>query len=273
MADDVAGVERKPVRRIEHGRLAFYIRAADAGFWDEQWERIVPEGFYAYAEREGLGWFEEAFSCHLSKTGRILEAGCGLGQYVLALRTRGYETEGMDWAQETITAIKGRFPDLPVGDATAIEAPDNTYQGYISLGVVEHRYDGPEPFLREALRVLAAGGIIIITVSYLNALRRFKALLGWYSGHVEGREFDQYAFSGAEFTRLLKQAGFEVVTSWGYDSYKGLVDEPPLLRAVSQRQLGCYDVGAVLQRMLALSRFFENTLGHMQLVVCRKPVR
>jgi SAM-dependent methyltransferase len=269
--DDEAGA----IRRVENGRLVYYQRAADARFWDEQWQSLASDGLYAEAARGGLGWFEKGFTRYLPKTGRILEAGCGLGQYVLALRQRGYDAEGVDWAQETISAIRTRFPDLPVrvGDATAIDVPDGSYRGYVSLGVIEHRREGPEPFLAEAFRVLAPGGMGIITVPCFNGLRRLKASLGCYRGaRPDDRGFYQYAFSDAEYQRLLAQAGFELVDRWGYDSYKSISGEIPLLRTLSRRRLGRYDVGALVQRALAGSRMIENSCGHMQLAVVRKPV-
>ena len=44
-----------------------------------------------------MGWFEESFIKFLPKTGKIIEAGCGLGYYVLALERRGYDVEGVEW--------------------------------------------------------------------------------------------------------------------------------------------------------------------------------
>ena len=76
-----------------------------------------------------------------------------------------------------------------------IDSPDNQYDAYISIGVVEHRIDGPEPFLVEANRVLKPGGIAFISVPYVNPLRRFKSLLGCYKHQVTEKEiFYQYAF-------------------------------------------------------------------------------
>ena len=91
----------------------------------------------------------------------------GLGQDVLALRVRGYDAEGVDWGSETVQAVRELYPELPIraSDVTQMEVPDGYYKGYISLGVVEHRQEGPQPFLKEASRVLERDG-----VAYLRAL-------------------------------------------------------------------------------------------------------
>ena len=41
---------------------------------------------------------------NLPTTGRVLEAGCGLGQYVLLLRERGRVAVGADWSLEVLPA-------------------------------------------------------------------------------------------------------------------------------------------------------------------------
>ena len=113
----------------------------------------------------------------LPKDGPILEAGCGRGQIVLALRAREWDAEGIDYSEDTVAAVKQLFPDAPIrsGDVTHIDVADNHYAGYISIGVIEHRQAGPEPFLDEAYRVLRPGGIGVITVPYVHPIRAWES--------------------------------------------------------------------------------------------------
>ena len=153
-------------RRVENGRLVWYSRRADASYWDHYWSAQVSPQTYRAAEAGKLGSFQQVFSRFLPRSGRILEAGCGVGQIVLALRVLGYDAEGVEWGQETVQSVKSLIPDLPirVGDVTKLGVPDAWYAAYISVGVVEHRRDGPQPFLSEAWRVLQPGGIALISV-------------------------------------------------------------------------------------------------------------
>jgi SAM-dependent methyltransferase len=255
-------------RRVEKQRLAYYLDAADADFWDRHWQARHSPRAYAEAERGELGWFEEPFTRYLPKPGRILEAGCGPGQYVLALRARGYDVEGVEWGVETVQAVRALYPDLPirVGDVTRLEVPDGCYSGYISLGVVEHRQAGPEPFLQEAYRVLEPGGVALIAVPYFHPLRRLKARLGLYRGRPAGLEFYQYAFAEAEFAACLQAAGFGIVGRTIYAGVKGVKDEIPALR----RMLGWRGAGWRLERWLQSWEWVERNLGHMILFACRK---
>ena len=257
----------KSARRVEGQRLVYYRSQANATFWDARWKQLFCRKIYARAERGHLGWLDP-ISHYLPKQGRILEAGCGLGQYVLALRVRGYDIEGADWASETVEAVRALYPDLPIlkGDVTRLEVADGYYSAYISVGVVEHCLEGPEPFLQEAYRVLKPGGVALISVPYFHPLRRLKAGLGLYRGRPDGLEFYQYAFTETEFISLLRAAGFEVIDQMLYDGFKGVKDEIPLLR----RMFKWRGIGWRLQRWLRSWEWAERNLGHMILFVCRK---
>lgn len=257
-----------PERRVEGKRLAYYMTAANSTFWDQHWQMHLSRKKYRGSERGDLGWFEEAFKRYLPREGRILEAGCGLGELVLALRVRGYDVEGVEWASDTVKAVKAIYPDLPIrgADVTCLDVPDGYYSGYISIGVVEHRHEGPEPFLREAYRVLDSGGFALISVPYFHPLRQLKAHLGMYRGLSEGLEFYQYAFSDAEFASILRASGYKIVDQMLYDGYKGVKDEFPLLLKI----FNWPRIGWRLQRWLRSWKWAERNLGHMILFVCRK---
>ena len=135
-------------RCVEKGRLVYYTSTADANFWDNLWQTYFDPATYDWADTgPHLGYLEQPVLKYLPKAGPILEAGCGLGLYVAILRARGYAVEGVEWGRETVETVLSVRPDLPirVGDVTYLEVPDGYYSGYISLGVVEHRLEGPEP--------------------------------------------------------------------------------------------------------------------------------
>jgi len=274
MADTVLTSEQahKPTylakRRVEGKRLVYYMTAANSKFWDQHWQNHLSHQVYSWAEQGGLGWFEKPFTRWLPDQGRILEAGCGPGQYVLALRVRGYDAEGVEWGSETVQAVRALYPDLPIraGDVTRLEVPDGYYSGYISLGVIEHCRLGPEPFLQEAYRVLEPGGVAFISVPYFHPLRRLKARLGLYRGRPDGLEFYQYAFTDVEFKTLLQSANLEVIEQMPYDGFKGVKDEITLIRQMIKWRV----MGRRLRRRLQSWKWAGKHIGHMILFVCRK---
>lgn len=252
---------------IDGERLACFRKTADAAFWDEHWRGSLSREAYRGFDQGQLGCFEGAFTRNLPRHGRVLEAGCGIGQYVMALRARGYEAEGVEWATETVEAVKSLWPGLPIraGDVTRLDVPDGHYGAYVSLGVMEHRRDGPEPFLREAHRVLAPGGVALVSVPFIHRLRILKAALGLYGSRADGLEFYQYAFAKQEFAGILERHGFIVRERIAYDAVKGLGDEVPGLRWMLARQK-CVRLRDWLDRSDVANRFF----GHMMLYVAVK---
>lgn len=255
-------------RIYANGRLVYYRQAATAQHWDSVWKSQDTQRLYAEAAKGELDYYADIFPRHLPKAGKLLEAGCGLGQYVIALRQRGYDAEGVDYAEETIRFLNQRFPEQPfrVADVTAMQVPDGNYSGYISLGVMEHLQEGPQLFLQETYRILAPGGIACISVPYLNFLRRFKARLGFYGRPgSETLPFYQYAYSAGEFTRILEQQGFEVVARYQYGGYKGVKDELPWLT-----RLFNWPQGWRLRKWLMNSKWVNAHNGHMMMYVARK---
>ncbi len=258
----------KTSRRFEDQRLVYYARQADPEYWHAQWQSRLAIDHYRDALAGKFEYLDHIFQTWIPKDQPVLEAGCGRGQLVVALRARGWQAEGVDYSPETVQAVQQLFPDLPirVGDVTALDVPAESYGGYISIGVVEHRRAGPEPFLQEAVRVLRSGGRAVITVPYLNPIRRRKAAWGFYRGAAPEEPFYQYAFSREEIDRYLQQSGFRILAHQPYGGYKGIIDELPLVRPLLGAIKKAPWTGPPVRRWLAHCPY-----GHMLAVVCEKP--
>ena len=117
------------------------------------------------------------FSRYLPKNKHILEAGCGLGAWVIFLNKKGYHIAGIDHDRKVIDRLKQWKPALNVeyGDIEHLPYHDNALGAYISLGVVEHFEEGAEKSMQEAYRVLEPGGKLILTVPYNSIFRKLIA--------------------------------------------------------------------------------------------------
>lgn len=277
-------------RKVREGRrLAYYGHAADSNYWGAHWQ------MYGHAtDGDGsIRGIKNHLLRYLPTHGKILEAGCGLGQVVMALRAMGYDIEGVEFSPETVETVLAGAPEVPisVGDVTDLQVADGHYNAYVSLGVVEHRQAGPEPFLLEAYRVLSPQGIAFFGVPYFNPLRRMKGRLGFYQHEPsQGMPFYQYAYSPSEFTDLLRVNGFEVIDRTAYSALKGAKDEVPAVRlllelgrralrrnrsrrpagedAGSGGRVGPSEAGRHLADALERPPF--TALAHMMLFVCTK---
>ena len=255
-------------RIVEGKRLAYYREKADSAYWDQLWNKKLRPDYYAKPPRQLLGYHSKYFLRYLPREGRILEAGCGLGKNVLGLRRLGYDCEGIDYASESIRIAGAACPDLPlrVGDVTNVDVPDGYYQAYISLGVVEHRKDGPEPFLKEAHRITADDGVLFVSVPYFNPLRRLKARMGSCPNIPEDLEFYQYAFVPGEMREMLARANLGVIDTFYVSVVNGLCND---IRLIKQLIRFCPMRRKVMSLLESSSRI-GSQVGNIAMFVCKK---
>lgn len=208
-------------------------------FWEENWANAEYERSVAFCEVDPL---RPLFEKYLRRESLMLEGGCGMGNYVSYYSERGCSVVGVDFAQGALKALKRRRPaeKLCAGDVARLPFPDRTFDLYYSGGVVEHFEDGPEAALAEARRVLRDDGVLLISVPYLSPVRRLVSLSRreWlmvdrpvaHGYRPCGYEFFQYAYSRAEFSRLLTRAGLRVIGHQGYAVLWGLSELPGFAR-------------------------------------------
>lgn len=200
-------------------RIAYYARSATREFWSEHWGGESPRALARIAEVSPL---TDAVLAHVPVGARVLEAGCGLGQYVVLLRRRGRRTVGVDWSPAPLATCRAWTPGTPLAamDLRSLAFRDRAFDAYVSLGVVEHDPDGPDAILEEARRVLVPGGRLVLSVPYVNGVRWLGR---WWirrrNRRVQafGGQFYQFALSGREVARVLERHGFSVVSATPYD--------------------------------------------------------
>lgn len=255
-------------RYVEAGRMRWHAEPAEESFWFDYWHDQVTPAYFRRAESTDLAKDElgAILLAEMDAGGSHLEAGCGAGFWVAALRQAGLNVTGIEYSHELVKLVNDVYPRLPVvfGDALAIDCPDDTYASYLSFGVVEHRFDGPEPFFREAYRVLRPGGRLIITIPHLGPVRRMMAGLGRYEDVPPMEPFFQYGFTAGEFSTLVRGAGFSVDYTRPLYIHRLLQEEIGLYRWLSDRR------GKMFWRTIARSLFGHRD-GHMLLCVGRKP--
>ena len=183
----------------------------------EQWNNRSLEGELRSFEGRTL---VRIFEQHLNgKRLRILEGGCGFGAWCEWFQRKGYEIVGIEYDREIVSRAKQFKSNVAVefGDISNLKYPDNTFDAYISLGVLEHFEHGPEKALLEAYRILKPGGLAFVTTPYLTPLRRFVAhpirSLYFVIRRLQGKPnyFWEYRFTYRELCGLLEQAGFEII--------------------------------------------------------------
>ncbi len=199
--------------------LAYYSRAASQEFWSEHWAGEDVRALVDVARASPLTSLIEAA---LPPGGRILEAGCGLGQYVVLLRERGRAVAGVDWSLDALRRCRAAAPGTPLAvmELGALALRTGVLDAYVSLGVVEHDAAGPNAIVAEAARALAPGGRLLLSVPYWNGVRRLctpHLMREARRLSASGGEFYQFAFSRREVRGFLESHGFRVLAFHPYD--------------------------------------------------------
>ena len=266
----------EPARRARlydrsHRRLVFIHESASAEFWDDLWSKTD----LLKLVRTDKSRAEVKTTCaYLPPGARVLEGGCGLAQRVYALRAAGFDAIGVDFAEQTVRRVNETFPELPVtvDDVRKLAFPDGFFDGYWSLGVIEHFAEGYEAVAEEMVRVLRPGGYLFLAFPAMSPLRRLKAALGVYkvtSGDVVLPGFYQFALDPRDVVGFFAARGFVLVERRFFDAIDGIADELGPLGA-GARWLA--DREGPLWSMLRMGSelLLGSCLGHCALLVLRK---
>ncbi|MDH5560369.1 MAG: class I SAM-dependent methyltransferase [Deltaproteobacteria bacterium] len=94
---------------------------------------------------------------------KLLEIGCGRGEFLANFNRLGLDVKGADISPEAVEFNKDM--DIRVVDVESQPLPfsDNTFDIVYSKSVIEHFYY-PEKYVKEVFRVLKPGGICITLV-------------------------------------------------------------------------------------------------------------
>jgi ubiquinone/menaquinone biosynthesis C-methylase UbiE len=185
-------------------------------YWDDKYAREHIAGKSSEEFEKQNFW--PLLQQQLNKSDKYLDAGCGIGGWIIFLKERGYDVEGIDIAAKTVRALTDYDPELrvKVSGITRIPYPDQSLDGVLSIGVLEYVEGRVPEALNEASRVLKPGGWLFIEVPMANLIRRLfylpLKLVEKKAREAQGMKpsFANYLFTREDLKQELEHAGFEV---------------------------------------------------------------
>ncbi|WP_371803587.1 class I SAM-dependent methyltransferase [Candidatus Lokiarchaeum ossiferum] len=247
---------------VINNRLLYIQEKATSEFWDRHWQK-QPDIKQIYKNRNTSKLVLNTTKNYLNINSRVLEGGCGLGDKVHWLNQSGFNTIGIDFATNTIDLIKENFPEAKVekGNLLDLKYEDESFDGYWSLGVIEHFFDGFEEIIKEARRILKPDKFLFITYPFMNKIREYKARKGKYPNFIDGQNieenFYQFALDKDKTSKKICDLGFKLVKEKPYDASKGFKDE--IYKFFLHKYIGYF-----------INRSFNWLSGHIILQIYKK---
>lgn len=158
------------------------------------------------------------------RRGRLLDVGCGSGEFLVLARDRGWRVEGVEVSARGAALARAR--GLTVHPAVD-DLKDESYD-LVTLWNVVDFFPRPLAQLRELRRVLVPGGSVFLRAPnavYQLAAWRLSRLLVWPPALARlARDaffFQPLIWSPRTLGRLLDAAGFEDIRLWNSEVSHG----------------------------------------------------
>lgn len=135
---------------------------------------------------------------------RVLEPGCGRGEYLAVMRDAGADVHGLEWGEAAVADARTAGLDVDRGFITArTQIATGPFDAFFTLNYLEHVPD-PRDFLAGIHANLAEGAVGIVEVPNFDMIARQGLFAEFITDHLS-------YFTQDTLSRLLEDAGFEVV--------------------------------------------------------------
>lgn len=175
--------------------------------------KFYPKKYYD----SSLGLIEKKFVEYLSKQkildmekfkqkGKILDIGCGEGNYLLQMKSEGYEVSGIDVSPGACNIARKKKLKVYCGELKKHHFPNKTFDIITLWHVFEHLYN-PSETLKEIRRILKDDGILIMETPNINCFS-FKIFKGYHFHLDSPRHLHHWSKHSMEL--ILNKNGFKV---------------------------------------------------------------
>lgn len=146
-----------------------------------------------------------------SAPARLLDVGCGTGEFLNRMQLAGWRVEGLDFDPDAVREAKSRYGfHVTQGDLRDAGYVDSTFDFITMSHVVEHVHD-PAGLLRHCHRVLKPGGTLVIVTPNACSFGHQRFRQNW-----RGLETPRHLhiFSLNALSRIAQMAGFSKPEVW-----------------------------------------------------------
>lgn len=151
-------------------------------------------------------------NCHeierLKEKGKILDVGCGRGDFLSCMQFRGWETYGVETAEVAVRHCR-EVQGLNIFHGELLEAnfPANHFDVVRLWHVLEH-VQIPKEILQEINRILKPEGLLVISVPNIDSYEAKIFREKWYALDLPRH---LYHFSTKTLKRILEKTKFKII--------------------------------------------------------------
>lgn len=198
---------------------------------DKELTRIYNENYFIGSESEegrraateikkatAKGYLAEIHRYLGSSTGRLLEVGCGEGDFLEMAQADGWEVTGIEYSSTACNQANRRLQrgHVHCGELQPLALPADQFDLCVLSDVLEH-VRSPEKFLREVHRVLKPGGAIFIATPSTDSWSARLLKQKWMEFKAEhltyfDRQTLQTALFKSDFRDVIVEPGWKILS-------------------------------------------------------------
>jgi len=198
----------------------------------------------------------------LSDGDHVLDAGCANGyssvQFACSrqihLRGLDYIPEMIEQARDRLNSMKGKLAgsvEFGLGDITDLKEPSNAYDKVVVIRVLINLGNWDRQFrgLRECIRVLKPGGLLLLSEATLQGWQRLNALRAeWGLEDIPMPPFNQYLDQDQVSSAIRNEAELVELSNFASSYYVGTRVLKPLLARATHVPVSVADPNAEWNR-------------------------
>jgi len=184
-------------------------------YYERYWE--LPEEYDdpTTPQRQGL-WKRHLAS--LPRGARVLDVGCGRGEFCVFFASLGYSPTGTDISSQAVEFARRQHPGIAF-EACPVEAllpsQAGAFDAVFSSEVIEHLFD-VGTFLESIHQLLKPGGLLVLTTPYHGLVKNITIDLMNYAGHYNPLGQHIRFFDKQSLSMCLTRFEFEPIVWTGY---------------------------------------------------------
>lgn len=177
--------------------------------------------------------------------GRVLDVGCGSGEWLLFMQKLGWQAEGIDFDEKAVKAARQKGFEVGCGAVEEQHYPDERFDAVALNHVIEHVPD-PVATLKECRRILKKGGRLVLMTPNSSSLGHTVFKQDW-RGLEPPRHL--HVFSNRSMRALLEKSGFRKVSVHSHIA-DSVISDSLRLRKIGPGSGGALNYSPALRTLL-----------------------